>query len=58
MEIIRGELEATNALMEGKIIVDDLGMLMAFRMAFKFQRELFDAYLRERGCGAGGGGAA
>ena len=45
MRIIRGEMEATNAMMEGLVMVDDLGQLMAFKMAFKLEREAFDVYL-------------
>ena len=46
MQIIRGELDATNAIMGGLVEVDDLGMLMAFKMAFNLKRELFDAFLK------------
>ena len=46
MQIIRGELDATNAIMGGLIMVDDLGQLMAFKMAFNLKRELFEAFLK------------
>ena len=49
MQIIRGELDATNAIMSGLVIVDDLGQLLAFKMAFKLNREAFDEYLAKRG---------
>ena len=35
-----------NAIMGGLVEVDDLGMLMAFKMAFNLKRELFDAFLK------------
>jgi hypothetical protein len=37
------------ALAMGQVDVDDLGQLMAFKMAFKLERELFDAYLTKVG---------
>jgi len=45
MQIIRGELEATNAIVCGMVMVDDLAQLMGFKMAFKLEREVFEAYL-------------
>ena len=45
MQMIRGELEATNAITSGMVMVDDLGQLMAFKMAFKLERDAFEAYL-------------
>ena len=40
-----GELEATNAIVCGMVMVDDLAQLMGFKMAFKLEREAFEAYL-------------
>ena len=47
MQIIRGELDATNAIMSGLVMVDDLGQLMAFKMAFKLERAAFEEYLAQ-----------
>ena len=49
MQIIRGDLAPEMALAMGQVDVDDLGQLMAFKMAFKLERELFDAYLTKVG---------
>ena len=48
MQIIRGEMEATNAIMSGLVMVDDLGQLMAFKMAFKLERATFEEYLAKK----------
>eukprot|EP00322_Chrysochromulina_rotalis_P029015 CAMPEP_0115882720 /NCGR_PEP_ID=MMETSP0287-20121206/29156_1 /TAXON_ID=412157 /ORGANISM="Chrysochromulina rotalis, Strain UIO044" /LENGTH=316 /DNA_ID=CAMNT_0003338819 /DNA_START=1 /DNA_END=952 /DNA_ORIENTATION=- len=48
MQIIRGELDATAAITSGMVMVDDLGQLMAFKMAFKLDRAAFDAYLASK----------
>lgn len=40
-----GELDATNAIVCGMVMVDDLAQLMAFKMAFKLERAVFNAYL-------------
>mmetsp|Transcript_47892 Transcript_47892/g.95623 ORF Transcript_47892/g.95623 Transcript_47892/m.95623 type:complete len:104 (-) Transcript_47892:455-766(-) len=45
MAIIRGQTDATDAIVGGLVLVDDLGQLMAFKMAFKLERPAFDAYL-------------
>ena len=52
MQIIRGEMEATNAIMSGLVMVDDLGQLMAFKMAFKLERAAFEEYLAKSKHGA------
>ena len=43
------EMAPEMALAMGQVDVDDLGQLMAFKMAFKLERELFDAYLTKVG---------
>ena len=48
MQIIRGEMEATNAIMSGLVMVDDLGQLMAFKMAFRLERATFEEYLAKK----------
>ena len=48
MSIIRGEVDPMNALMSGQVTVDDLGQLMAFKIAFSFNRAAFNAFLDER----------
>ena len=48
MQMIRGEIEATNAITTGQVIVDDLGQLMAFKMAFKLERDAFNEYLESK----------
>ena len=55
MQIIKGELEATNAIVGGQVVVDDLGQLMAFKMAFKLERAAFEEYMREQREGGGEG---
>jgi len=52
MQIIRGEMEATNAIMSGLVMVDDLGQLMAFKMAFRLERATFEEYLAKSKRGA------
>jgi len=34
MQIIRGELDATNAIVGGLVMVDDIAQIMCFKMAF------------------------
>ena len=48
MQIIRGELDATNAIVGGMVAVDDIAQIMCFKMAFKLERAAFDAYLASR----------
>ena len=48
MQIIRGELDATNAIVGGLVAVDDIAQIMCFKMAFKLERAVFDAYLASR----------
>ena len=38
----------TLRLMSGQVTVDDLGQLMAFKIAFSFNRAAFNAFLDER----------
>ena len=45
MQIIRGDLAPEMALAMGQVDVDDLGQLMAFKMAFKLERPVFNEYL-------------
>ena len=47
MQIIKGEVDPMNALMTGQVTVDDLGQLMAFKIAFSFFRPAFNAFLEE-----------
>ena len=48
MQIIRGELDATNAIVGGMVSVDDIAQIMCFKMAFKLERAVFDTYLASR----------
>ncbi|KAL3898313.1 MAG: hypothetical protein SGPRY_012867, partial [Prymnesium sp.] len=48
MQIIRGEVEASSAIVGGLVVVDDIAQIMCFKMAFKLERAAFDAYLSSR----------
>ena len=47
--IVRGRVAATpNAIVGGLVMVDDIAQIMCFKMAFKLERAVFDAYLASR----------
>ena len=48
VQILRGDLEPLMALTSGQVVVDDLGQLMAWKCAFRFERSEFNAFLGER----------
>ena len=48
VQILRGDLEPLMALTSGLVMVDDLGQLMAWKCAFRFERSEFNAFLGER----------
>ena len=48
LQILRGEVEPLMALSTGQVQVDDLGQLMAWKCAFRFERPEFNAYISER----------
>ena len=48
VQILRGDLEPLMALTSGQVMVDDLGQLMAWKCAFRFERSEFNAFLGER----------
>ena len=48
VQILRGEVEPLMALTSGQVMVDDLGQLMAWKCAFRFERSEFNAFLGER----------
>ena len=48
VQILRGDLEPLMALTSGLVMVDDLGQLMAWKCAFRFERSEFNAFLEER----------
>ena len=45
LDVVAGRLDATRAVVTGKIWVSDLGKLVVFKSAFRFKRAVFEAFL-------------